>query len=211
MRIVARLLLLLLVASGPGRCVETESSLGEASADDADDRMIGEWYGGGLIMVSIRKLEGDPAGVLRLSYILFSNDEKNPVSLANFRAWRTTMDGRTYLNLEKTAEYWSEKGVVPPRMIVRFEPISEGFVRMGIEGKEVAAQGGAQFWLMRTRNIAAAIRAGELQGRVEGDPADPQVTITASREALRAFIAAKGPDYVFEGSAFKLLRLPTGK
>jgi hypothetical protein len=54
MRILARLLLLLLIASGPGRCVETESSLGEPSAAEADERMIGEWYGGGLIMVSIR-------------------------------------------------------------------------------------------------------------------------------------------------------------
>ncbi|HEY7607671.1 MAG TPA: hypothetical protein VIF14_00435 [Alphaproteobacteria bacterium] len=211
MRIVARLLLLLLVASGPPRCVETEGFLGEPSAAEADERMIGEWYGGGLIMVSIRKLEGDPAGQLRLSYILVSNDEKNPVSFANFRAWRTTLDGRTYLNLEKTSDAWSEKAVVPPRMVVRFEPISDGFVRMGIEGKEVSAQGGAQFWLMHTGNIATAIRAGELKGRVEGDPSDPTVTITASREELRAFIAAKGPDYVFQGSGFKLLRLPNSR
>ena len=210
MRIFARLLLLLLVASGPGRCVETESSLGEPSAAEADERMIGEWYGGGLITVSVRKLDGDPAGMLRLSYILVSNDEKNPVSYANFRAWRTTIDGRTYLNLEKTSESWHESAM-PPRLIVRFEPMSEGFVRMGIEGKEIAAQGGAQFWLMHTGNITAAIRAGELKGRVEGDSADPPVTITATREELRAFIAAKGPDYVFQGSGFKLLRLPNGK
>ena len=210
MRILARLLLLLLVASGPGRCVETESSLGDPSAAEADERMIGEWYGGGLITISIRKLDGDPAGMLRLSYILVSNDEKNPVSYANFRAWRTTMDGRTYLNLEKTSESWHETAV-PPRLIVRFEPMNEGFVRMGIEGKEIAAQGGAQFWLTHTGNITAAIRAGELKGRVEGDSADPPVTITATREELRAFIATKGPDYVFQGSGFKLLRLPNGK
>lgn len=223
MRIFARLLLLLLCASGPPRCVETEATLGDPETAEIDEKLVGEWIGllpGGYVRIFPEKSERP--GVLRIVHVDF--DERNvdnPVTFVTFRAWRTSLGGRAYLDVEKIDEH-------PPgqykdllrRTIVRYEYVADASVRYRLLGKEFSAEGMVKFLYLDAEKIEAAIKAGRIAGRVEGEGKERRVTITATREALRAFLEAKGSDDLFERktdgenkgeNAIGLLRSPSMK
>lgn len=212
MRMLAPLLLLLvLTASGPPRCVETETYLGDAESSDATERLIGEWYGGEGLIVRIRREPEDAPGLLRVNFVMIIGSGKNPVYFANYNAWYTALDGYEYLNLEKTSDHWPGQAPAPQRTIVRIAAVKDASVRLRLGDKEALAEGGADFWLLDGKKVAEAIRAGELKGRIEGEESDPLVTITATREALRAYLAAKGPGHVFRQEPLRMLRMPRMK
>jgi hypothetical protein len=76
-----------------------------------------------------------------------------------------------------------------------------------------------RFLYLDADKIATAIGSGKIAGRVEGAGDERRVTITAAREALRAFLAAQGSDDFFkrksgsesEDNALLLLRAPSTK
>lgn len=222
MRILARLLLVLLCASGPPRCVETESTLADPETAEADEKLIGQWIGllpGGSVLIFPE--DSKRPGILRIVYAqIRESRDKDPVAFVTFRAWRTSLGGRAYLNVEKIAEHPpGEFADLQRRTIVRYEHVEDASTRYRFQGEEYSGHGMLRFLYLDADKIATAIGSGKIAGRVEGAGDERRVTITAAREALRAFLAAQGSDDFFkrksgsesEDNALLLLRAPSTK
>jgi hypothetical protein len=213
MRILARLLLVLMCANGPPRCVETEAFLSDPEGAEFDDGLLGEWYGGN-VHLSIARPEKEEPGILRVVYVAVDAAHREPVHFVAFRAWRTVISGSQYLNMEKLGEYWGQsESKVPARIIVQYDRSDDGSAHLRLSGLEGTAKGAIHFWFMDHAVVKAAIKAGELEGRVIGEGKDKRIIIAASREALRAFIAAKGSELAFRNDPkdrkpISLVRMP---
>lgn len=194
MRIVAKALGLVLVLLLGGCLVESENTLAEPDPKVKDDKLIGTWYsaeGGEVVMFQVAADEAG-SGTYRAVYVAVRAGGEKAVEFEQYNVWLTAVGGQTYLNVVRTGG----TGTSPKTMIVAYD--------FGTDGTLVVR-------LMDTKFTAAAVDAGKLKGRVKKGQYVDEVTITASRAELVAFIASAKRDELFASKTGALHKLPDTK
>lgn len=173
MRMLAKALsglVLLLLTSG---CfVETETTLSDPGSEAVDPRLLGNWYASSGERMELFAIADDPErkGVYRIVYAKIHRGFAIDPSFMKYRAWHATVGGRHYAHVQTVGE-----GEGAALMIVSYE---------------IDAQGKLILRLMEDKPVIEAIKAGALKGRTKRGDYKEDVTITAPRDELAAFIAA---------------------
>ncbi len=175
---IAGLCLLLLTSA----ClVETEATLSDPDPKADDARLLGSWYAGkGGEMAVIAAVPDDTVpGAQRAVFVNVNAFATGEIDGARYSVWRTVVNGQPYLNVRRTGGNVSD---TPKVTIMAYDLASDGTLVLR---------------LMNTTLVIAAIEAGKLKGRFRKGQYVDEATITATREELRAFIAASNREELF--------------
>jgi len=186
MRVVAKALGLVLVLLLGGCLVETENTLADpdpkakAKAKAKDDKLVGSWYSAESGEVVMFQLAADESGsgTYHAVYAAVRAGAEKPVDFEHYKVWLTVLNGQNYLNVVRTGG----TGTSPKTMIAAYDHGADGTLALR---------------LMDMKFVAAAIEAGKLKGRVKKGQYVDEVTITATRAELAAFVAASRRDELF--------------
>jgi hypothetical protein len=148
---------------------------------------VGTWYAAEAGEVTLFSAVADEQapGKYRVVYASIRAGMEKPVDFEQYSAWRTVIDGKTFLNVVHL-------GATLKTMIATYD--------LGADGTLVLR-------LMDTKYVAAAIEAGKLKGKVKKGQYVDEVTITASRAELAAFVAAADRDALFAAKTAPLVKL----
>jgi hypothetical protein len=189
LKALAGLVLLLLT----GACiVETETTLSDPDPKAADQRLLGTWYhakGGEVVLFSIAA-DRERDGAYRVVFTTIKADTERPVESIHYSAWRTAVNGQSYMNVRRTGGNVAD---MPALTIVSYD--------LGTDGTLVLR-------LMEPKQVIAAIEAGKLKGRFKKGRYVDEATITSPRAELAAFIAAADRDALFASKTGALRKLP---
>ena len=187
LKAAAGLFLLLLTSA----ClVETEATIADADPKMADAKLVGSWYHaekGEAIILSIAADE-KAEGVYRIVFATIKPGSDEPVESTAYRAWRTVVNNRAYITGELIG---APTEGMPKRTLISYD----------IEGDVLVLR------LMDTTLLAEAIASGKLKGKVVKGGYVDQITITAPRAELAAFIAAADYDKLFSVKAERLRKM----
>ena len=193
MRILMRLGALAVLALSLAACiVESDKPLSSGANAAPEPRLTGRWVDTEKGRASVTVTPDAATGGRAMTIVYREVGEKpGEVAQATMRGWRTTIDGRDYLDLETVAVEGPDgfKRSIPKRLIVAYE---------------IAANGELTIRFLSRNAFAAAVREGKLKGTVE--PGDfGAVKVTASAEELLAFLRAQG-EAALEKSGGKMRR-----
>lgn len=173
--------------------VETETTLSDPDPRAADARLPGTWYfaeGGETMLFTVIAHPDDKDGVYRVVHTSINPRATDPVRSTHYSAWRTVVNGQSYLNVRRTGGSTAE---TPARAIVSYD--------LGSDGTLVLR-------LMEVKHVVAAIGSGKLKGRVKKGRYLDEATITSPRAELAAFIAGADRDALFAVKTKAMRRLP---
>lgn len=178
LRAFAGLVLVLLTSA----ClVETEATLSDPDAKAADPRLAGTWYfnkAGETVLFSVI-VDPDRAGTYRVVFTNIKPQAPNPVESIHYSAWRTVLNGQSYLNVRRTGGNLAD---MPALTVVSYD---------------IGGGGTLVLRLMAPEPVIAAIESGKLKGRFKKGRYTSDATITSPRADLAAFIASANRDTLF--------------
>ncbi len=171
---------------------ETEATLGDPDPKTADARLVGTWYSAEkdeVVLFSIAADEKEP-GVYRAVYASVRAGNDEPVETANYRLWRTVLNGRAYLNARRIGGGAKD---MPAQTIIAYD----------------IADNALTLRLVDMKRVVDAIQGGKLKGSVSKGSFVDRATVTAPRAELAAFIAGADKDgALFPNKSGALLRMP---
>ena len=169
--------------------VETEATLADPDAKALDTRLVGTWYAAEKAEVTLFTIAADEKelGVYAVVFASIRPGTDNPVEFAHYRAWRTVVNGRDYLNARRIGAGKD----MPATTVVAYDLTETTLVLR----------------LMDSKAAIAAIEGGKLKGRVKKGSYVDEVTITSPRAELAAFVGAEG-DKLFSQKTGALRKLP---
>ena len=187
-------LVLAVLAVALAACLpDTRSFLADRKDAPPDTRLLGAWYIAQEDETIIVHFVPGRTGPMEMVWMALSPKvaevDRGPVQWRRYAAWTTKIDGVDFLNLDLLEPKPQAEGAA---MILRYTIGGDGALTGFIMGPVVAD----------------AIKRGELAGVVEGSGMVQTAHVTASREALLAFIAAHGAATVFSESLPSFRPLP---
>jgi hypothetical protein len=172
---------------------DTRSFLSDRKDSPVDTRLLGAWYIAQEDDTILVHFIPGRTGPMEMVWLALSPKvaevDRGPVEWRRYAAWTTKIDGVDFLNLDLIEPKPQAEGSA---MILRYI-IGEGQLSGYVMGP----------------TVADAIKRGELAGVVEGTGAVQTAHVTASREALIAFIEARGASTVFSESLPPFRQLPS--
>jgi hypothetical protein len=191
-RSLTRLVLAALAVALAACLPDTRNFLSERKDSAVDTRLLGAWYIAQEDDTILVHFVPGRTGPMEMVWMALSpkvaDIDRGPVQWRRYAAWTSKVDGVDFLNLDLIEPKPQTEGV---QMILRYT-IAEGQLTGFVMGPAVAD----------------AIRHGDLAGVVEGSGAVQTAHVTASREALIAFIKARGAATVFSESLPPFRQLP---
>jgi hypothetical protein len=186
-----RCLGVVLLCLGLAACIpETETWPSDPAAAKPDPRLLGSFLGGTtrerhlIVVTPVKGKDGKPTAVMHLVWVQAKPDNgEKTVVWASYRAWPARLpNGVTLLNMERVAHGPTMDRLAPRRFFLRYT---------------VNADGSVTTRLPRNRPWSRAVTTGAVAGRVVKGRYFDQITLTAPRAGLRAYIAAHA-DALFE-------------
>lgn len=172
---------------------DTRTLLADRKDSPADTRLLGAWYVSQDDETVIVHFVPGRTGPMEMVWMALSPKvaevDRGPVQWRRYAVWTTRLDGAEFLNLDL------------------IEPKPQGERAAMIVRYAVGADGQLTGYLMGPA-VADAIKRGELAGVVEGAGVVQTSHVTATREALIAFIRERGPATVFSESLPPFRPLP---
>ncbi len=179
MRAFARIAAVLVCTLALSACVvETATYLSQPGDHDIDARLFGAWtvpddnenrFG----FIAVQPDSDGTAKLLSLEVSQEDNDTGQSFDWNTARMWTTEIDGASYIN------FTSEED----NMVLAYRMRGDDEIEIGI---------------MQTKLWRTAIEDGRLDGKVESGTFGADVTVTAPREQLRAFLRDNGGHALFE-------------
>jgi hypothetical protein len=184
----ARLLAASLLALALTACIPTAEHPIAGKTGGNDQGLIGAWQGTTHDGVPVwlhflRGKEEDKSGELGVLLIPQGKDPKEADEWSSFRAVTAEVKGTHYMsalwdyNDGKPTEA-REKGY----HLVRYERGPDGALAL---------------WLVDEEKLIAAVEAGKVEGKIEGEGVNKEVRVTASSEKLAKFLAKIDPKDLF--------------
>ena len=171
---------------------ETEATLSDADPKTADASLIGTWYHAEkdeVVIFSIAADEKEP-GVYRAIYASVRAGNDEPVETANYRVWRTVLNGRSYLNARRIGGGAKD---MPAQTIIAYDIADNALTLRFVDMKLVVD----------------AVQSGKLKGSVRKGSFVDHATVTSPRAELAAFFAGADKDgALFPNKAGSMRRLP---
>lgn len=176
---------------------ETEALLSDPSSGKADEQLLGNWFAkdqSNRVEATFRR-RGDVT--MDLFWNEFAPNKVLPKTSVHYRAWRTDIGGRSYLNLS----------LVAPRD-------NENMARRTLASYEIGKGGTLVFYVLDNKKLRKLIKAGALRGRlstakVRYDGVVAKIdrpVVSMPRERLVAFLRDKGRGSIFRKAALVLKR-----
>ncbi|MGE5147929.1 MAG: hypothetical protein ACM3N5_14345 [Candidatus Eiseniibacteriota bacterium] len=192
-RLVTRLVLAALAVVLTACLPDTRNFLADRKESPADTRLLGAWYISQEDDTIIVHFVPGRTGPMEMVWMALSpkvaDVDRGPVQWRRYAVWTTRIDGVDFLNLDLIEPKPQAEGAA---MILRYT--------IGADGQLTGYMMGPV--------VADAIKRGELAGVVEGTGAVQTAHVTANRDALIAFIKARGATSVFSEALPSFRPLP---